>query len=66
MPGLVAKVNDMRVQKQITANEEQQIAITRSLDIYERELKRALVEQRYTVICESAANAALDTRAKAP
>jgi hypothetical protein len=56
----------MRVQKQITANEEQQIAITRSLDIYERELKRALVEQRYTVICESAANAALDTRAKAP
>lgn len=64
MPGLVAKVKEMRTQLAITANEERQTEISRTLDIYERELKRALLDQRYTFICETAANAALDARTK--
>ena len=48
----------------VLADENSRLKLTRTLHGYERDLKAALIDRRYTQICTTAANAALDAREK--
>ena len=65
IPGLVAKLDEAREKLRVAASNAVRRDHSRSVNRYERELKEALIEQRYTRVCSEAANAALDAMEKA-
>lgn len=64
VPELVAKVEATRQELRVLASDANQRKFTKSLQKYERELRTALVNERFTHICETAASASLDAREK--
>lgn len=60
VPDLVGKVEDTREKLTVLAGEANRDRYTALLRSHERDLKHALIGQRYTQICRSAATAALD------